>query len=146
VKVVLQRVDSARVVVDEEITGQIGKGLLLFVCFEQGDHREILPRAVERISKLRCFSDAEGKMNLNISQIQGEILSVSQFTLSWEGTGGHRPSFEGSLHPGEARLMWAEFNKLLRALDLPVQEGRFGAEMKVELVNDGPVTFHLQFP
>ena len=84
-------------------------------------------------------------MNLNVQQALGEVLSVSQFTLSWDGTGGHRPSFEQSLHPAEARLMWAEFNKLLRNQGLTVKEGRFGCEMKVDIQNDGPVTFVLSF-
>ncbi len=145
-KLVIQRVHWAKVSVDSETIGSINNGLLLFICFEQGDTRDILPRATERIAKLRCFNDDAGKMNLNVSQINGEVLSVSQFTLSWTGDGGHRPSFENSLHPGEARLMWSEFNKLLKAQDLKVQEGRFGAEMKVELLNDGPVTFVLDFP
>lgn len=144
-RVLVQRVDRASVSVDQEITGQIEKGLLLFVCFEAGDTREKVARAAERISKLRCFSDDAGKMNLNVTQAQGKILSVSQFTLAWDGEGGHRPSFEKAMHPGEARLHWSEFNKMLRGLGIEVQEGRFGAEMKVEIVNDGPVTFHLQY-
>lgn len=144
-KVLIQRVDAAKVTVDEEVTGSIGKGLLLFVCFEAGDTREQVMRAADRISKLRCFSDEAGKMNLNLEQVQGAVLSVSQFTLAWEGTGGHRPSFEKAMHPGEARLHWSEFNKLLRQTGVEVQEGRFGAEMKVAITNDGPVTFHLQF-
>ena len=144
-KVVVQRVDSASVRVEEEVTGAIKKGLLLFVCFEAGDTREQVVRASERIAKLRCFSDEAGKMNLNIEQAGGAILSVSQFTLAWEGDGGHRPSFEKAMHPGEARLHWSEFNKLLRSMGIDVQEGRFAAEMKVEITNDGPVTFHLHF-
>lgn len=145
-KIVIQRVSKALVKVDDEITGSIGPGLLLLVCFEQGDNRDLLPRAAERIAKLRCFNDADGKMNLNVTQAGGEVLSVSQFTLSWDGSGGHRPSFERAMHPGEARLMWSEFNKLLRTQDLIVKEGRFGAEMKVDILNDGPVTFILEFP
>lgn len=144
-KVLIQRVDEAKVSVDNEVTGAIGKGLLLFVCFEAGDSREQVVKAAERILKLRCFSDEAGKMNLNIDQIKGSILSISQFTLAWEGAGGHRPSFEKAMHPGEARLHWSEFNKLLKQTGIEVQEGRFGAEMKVFIVNDGPVTFHLQF-
>lgn len=144
-KVLIQRVDSAKVTVENEVTGEIGKGLLLFVCFEAGDTREQVVRAAERIAKLRCFSDEAGKMNLNIEQAQGTILSVSQFTLAWDGSGGHRPSFEKAMHPGEARLHWSEFNKMLRGAGIDVQEGRFGAEMKVAIVNDGPVTFHLEF-
>ena len=144
-KVLVQRVDRASVSVDSEVTGQIGKGLLLFVCFEAGDAREQVVRAAERLAKLRCFSDEAGKMNLNVTQAHGQILSISQFTLAWDGDGGHRPSFEKAMHPGEARLHWSEFNKMLRAQGIDVQEGRFGAEMKVELLNDGPVTFHLTY-
>ncbi len=144
-KVVVQRVDRAQVSVDGEVIGRIEKGLLLFVCFQAGDTRDHVARAAERLMKLRCFSDEAGKMNLNIAQVEGAVLSVSQFTLAWNGEGGHRPSFEGAMHPGEARLMWAEFNRLLRSQNVKVEEGRFGAEMKVEAVNDGPVTFHLEF-
>jgi D-aminoacyl-tRNA deacylase len=145
VKVLAQRVDWARVTVDDETVGEIKKGLLLFICFQAGDTRDQISKAAERLAKLRCFSDDAGKMNLNVSQINGAVLSVSQFTLAWNGDGGHRPSFEGAMHPGEARLYWSEFNKLLRAQGLEVQEGRFGSEMKVTLTNDGPVTFHLTF-
>lgn len=144
-KVLVQRVHEARVLVEDEIVGEIQKGLLLFVCFESGDTREQVGKAAERLAKLRCFSDDAGKMNLNVSQVNGAILSVSQFTLAWNGEGGHRPSFEGAMHPGEARLYWSEFNKILRAQGVAVQEGRFGTEMKVTLANDGPVTFHLTF-
>lgn len=144
-KVLVQRVDQARVLVEGAITGEIGHGLMLFVCFENGDTREQIARAAERLSKLRCFSDGQGKMNLNVTQIGGMVLSVSQFTLAWEGEGGHRPSFEGAMHQGEARLHWMEFNKLLRSQGIEVHEGRFGAEMKVESINDGPVTFLLHF-
>lgn len=144
-KVLIQRVDEARVTVDQEVTGTIKRGLLLFVCFEAGDTREQIMKASDRITKLRCFSDEAGKMNLNVQQVGGAILSVSQFTLAWDGSGGHRPSFEKAMHPGEARLHWSEFNKLLRQTGVDVQEGRFGAEMKVQIINDGPVTFHLTF-
>lgn len=144
-KVVVQRVDNASVTVDEEVTGSIRKGLVLLVCFEQGDNRDIIPKACDKITKLRCFNDESGKMNLNVQQVDGEILSVSQFTLSWDGSGGHRPSFEKSLHPGEARMLWLEFNRTLKSLGLNVQEGRFGCEMKVQITNDGPVTFIMNF-
>ncbi len=144
-KIVVQRADSASVTVDDEITGEIKKGLVLLVCFEQGDNRDLIPKACEKISKLRCFNDESGKMNLNIQQVEGEILSVSQFTLSWDGSGGHRPSFEKSLHPGEARMLWLDFNRTLRAQGINVHEGRFGCEMKVQITNDGPVTFIMNF-
>lgn len=144
-KVVVQRVQEASVTVESEIIGQISNGLLLLVCFEQGDSDEALHRSIDKISKLRIFDDENGKMNLDIQSVKGEILSVSQFTLSWDGSGGHRPSFEKSMPPQEARLKYALFNRELRQKGLTVQEGKFGAFMKVSLVNDGPVTFVLNF-
>jgi D-tyrosyl-tRNA(Tyr) deacylase len=144
-KIVVQRVNSASVSVDGETVGSIEKGLLLLICFESGDNDESIHKAVEKISKLRIFDDETGKMNLNISQVNGEILSVSQFTLSWDGSGGHRPSFEKSMPPQEARLKYSLFNRNLRQKNIPVKEGKFGAFMKVTLINDGPVTFLLNF-
>lgn len=144
-KIVVQRVQEASVTVENEVIGAIKNGLLLLVCFEQGDNDDSLHKAVDKISKLRIFDDADGKMNLDIGQAKGEILSVSQFTLSWDGTGGHRPSFEKSMQPQEARLKYALFNRELRSRGFTVKEGQFGAFMKVALVNDGPVTFILQF-
>lgn len=144
-KLVVQRVQDSKVSVDDEVVGEIRTGLLLLVCFEQGDSDETLQKAVDKIVKLRIFDDENGKMNLDVTQVKGEILSVSQFTLSWDGSGGHRPSFEKSMAPQEARLKYALFNRELRARGLNVQEGKFGAFMKVSLVNDGPVTFILQF-
>lgn len=144
-KIVVQRVREAMVSVEEEVIGSIDNGLLLLVCFEQGDDEEAVSRAVEKISKLRVFDDESGKMNLDITTIKGEILSVSQFTLSWDGGGGHRPSFERSMNPQEARLKYALFNRDLRNKGIKVAEGKFGAFMKVSLINDGPVTFLLHF-
>ncbi len=144
-KLVVQRVQEASVSVDLEIVGEIKKGLLLLVCFEQGDDETTIHKSVEKISKLRIFDDSDGKMNLDINSVAGEILSISQFTLSWDGSGGHRPSFEKSMSPQEARLKYALFNRELRAKGLVVKEGTFGAFMKVSLVNDGPVTFVLNF-
>lgn len=144
-KVVVQRVQEASVSVDNEIIGAIQNGLLLLVCFEQGDNEDSLHKAVEKISKIRIFDDKDGKMNLDLASVGGEILSVSQFTLSWDGTGGHRPSFEKSMIPQEARLKYALFNRELRNKGFVVKEGKFGAFMKVSLVNDGPVTFILNF-
>lgn len=144
-KIVVQRVQEASVSVDAEVIAAIGSGILLLVCFEQGDDEEALHKAIDKITKLRIFDDAEGKMNLDIQAVKGEILSVSQFTLSWDGTGGHRPSFEKSMPPQEARLKYALFNRELRNRGFTVKEGKFGAFMKVSLVNDGPVTFLLNF-
>ena len=144
-KIVVQRVQEASVSVENEVIGSITSGLLLLVCFEQGDDDESLNKAIDKITRLRIFDDAEGKMNLDIGAVKGEILSVSQFTLSWDGTGGHRPSFEKSMAPQEARLKYALFNRELRNRGFTVKEGKFGAFMKVSLINDGPVTFLLQF-
>lgn len=144
-KIVVQRVQQASVEVDGENISSIENGLLLLVCFELGDDDSTISKSVEKVSKLRIFDDAEGKLNHDIQTIKGEILSVSQFTLSWDGSGGHRPSFEKSMLPQEARLKYALFNRELRAKGLTVKEGTFGAFMKVSLVNDGPVTFVLQF-
>lgn len=144
-KIVVQRVQEASVSVENEVIGAIGNGLLLLVCFEAGDDEEALMKSIDKITKLRIFDDADGKMNLDIGAVKGEILSVSQFTLSWDGTGGHRPSFEKSMAPQEARLKYAIFNRELRNRGFTVKEGKFGAFMKVALVNDGPVTFILDF-
>lgn len=144
-KVVVQRVQEASVSVDSEIVGAIKGGLLLLVCFEQGDDDSSITKSIDKISKLRIFDDTEGRMNLDIQAVKGEVLSVSQFTLSWDGSGGHRPSFEKSMAPQEARLKYALFNRELRNRGLIVKEGKFGAFMKVSLVNDGPVTFILEF-
>lgn len=144
-KVVVQRVQEASVSVENEIVGAIGHGLLVLVCFEQGDDDSSINKCIDKISKLRIFDDPDGKMNLDIQAVRGEILSVSQFTLSWDGSGGHRPSFEKSMQPQEARLKYALFNRELKARGLTVKEGTFGAFMKVSLINDGPVTFILQF-
>jgi D-tyrosyl-tRNA(Tyr) deacylase len=144
-KIVVQRVQEASVSVENEVIGQIGSGLLLLVCFEQGDDDQSIQRSIDKVTKLRIFDDSEGRMNLDIQAVKGEILSVSQFTLSWDGTGGHRPSFERSMPPQEARLKYALFNRELRSRGFTVKEGKFGAFMKVSLINDGPVTFLLQF-
>lgn len=144
-KIVVQRVQEAEVKVENEVIGAIQNGLLLLVCFEQGDDESSINKSIDKITKLRIFDDADGKMNLDIQAVKGEILSVSQFTLSWDGSGGHRPSFEKSMAPQEARLKYALFNRELRNRGIVVKEGKFGAFMKVSLVNDGPVTFNLQF-
>lgn len=145
-RIVVQRVLSAHVEVANEICGKIQKGMLLLVCLENGDDDKTVHKAVEKIAKLRIFEDEKRKMNLDILQSEAQILSVSQFTLAWRGEGGNRPSFENALHPATAQLLWQTFNKLLQErLERPVEAGRFGAEMKIHLVGDGPVTFTLDF-
>ena len=142
-KVIIQRVKSARVEIENKVHGEIQHGYLLFVCFEQDDTLEIVQKGAEKVFKLRIFADEQDRMNLNISQVNGEILSISQFTLSWQGEKGHRPSFERSLNPAQARLYYAKFNQYLVDLGCPVKQGVFGADMQVFSHNDGPVTFHL---
>lgn len=144
-KIVVQRVKKAQVEVENKIVGQIDKGLLLFVCLENGDTQETIKKACQKIMNLRIFEDEAGKMNLNIEQVNGKILSISQFTLSWDGRKGNRPSFENSMKPDLARLNYALFNKALRDAGITVEEGKFAAEMQVTLINDGPVTFHINF-
>lgn len=144
-KIVIQRVLSANVTVDEKEIGNIGKGLLLYVCFEAEDTMEQLELAVKKILNLRIFEDDKAKMNKNICQIKGEILSISQFTLSWDGRKGHRPSFDRSMPPNNAKIFYRKFNDLLEKAELKISKGRFAADMKVSSINDGPVTFHLSF-
>ena len=143
-KILVQRCKEATVSIQDQVKGQIGPGLLLLVCLEHGDNQETVSLAVEKVRKLRIFEDDAQKMNLNISQINGSILSISQFTLSWDGKKGHRPSFEKSMAPNEAKILYASFNKKLRE-HVPVETGIFGEEMMVNLVNWGPVTFFLDF-
>ncbi|MBD63864.1 MAG: D-tyrosyl-tRNA(Tyr) deacylase [Halobacteriovoraceae bacterium] len=144
-KVIIQRVKEASVSVDNKVTGKIGQGYLLYVCFEAGDTMDKVDLAVEKISKFRIFNDDEGKMNLSLSQVQGEVLSISQFTLSWDGKKGHRPSFDKSMQPNEAKIFYRKFNDKLTENGLRVEMGIFGAEMLVESKNDGPVTFILEY-
>lgn len=143
-KVLVQKVSQAQVLVDEEVVASIKKGLLLFVCFEINDTQETLEKAVNKILQLRIFEDDQHKMNLSISQVKASILSVSQFTLSWDGVKGHRPSFSKSMSPELAKIKFKLFNDLLRK-EIQVETGIFGADMKVNSTNDGPVTFHLDF-
>lgn len=143
-KVVVQRVKWAKVSIDGELHSQIAQGLLAYVCLEKDDSTETLKKAVDKIVKLRIFEDEAGKMNKNIVDINGEVLSVSQFTLSWDGKKGNRPSFENAMSPKNAQLNYSIFNKFLSE-HIKVETGRFAADMKVESLNDGPVTFHLDF-
>lgn len=143
-KIVVQRCANASVTVDDEVVGEIAHGLLLLVCLVEGDDEEKIQKAVHRIKHMRIFGDADGKMNLDISQVSGEILAVSQFTLAWDGQKGHRPSFDAAMPPARAQVLFRIFVDSLRE-SVPVQTGRFGAHMQVKLENDGPVTFFLEF-
>lgn len=144
-KIVLQRVLSASVKIDGFITGKIEHGLLVYVCFESHDEYSAIDKAIKKIMALRIFQDKHGKMNKNILETSGEILSISQFTLSWDGRKGNRPSFDLSMPPQKAADYYKKFNKKIDSFGVHIQTGTFGADMKVESINDGPVTFHLSF-
>ena len=142
-KVVLQRVSHASVTVEEKVIGKIQRGFLLFVGVTHDDVMEDMEYLVRKIVQMRIFEDEEGKLNRSIQDIGGEILSVSQFTLYADTKKGNRPSFSKAA-PGDVAIdMFEQFNGLLRETGIPVETGQFGADMKVELLNDGPVTILL---
>jgi D-tyrosyl-tRNA(Tyr) deacylase len=143
-KVVLQRVAHASVKVDGETVGAIGRGVLLLVGIEKGDAEAAVDALAERVALLRIFQDDEGRMNRSLVDIGGEALVVSQFTLCADLRKGRRPSFDAAEDPARARDMVERFRRALEARGLRTASGRFGAEMKVELLNDGPVTFLLE--
>jgi D-tyrosyl-tRNA(Tyr) deacylase len=145
-KAVLQRVAEARVVIAGETVGQIGGGLLVLVCAERGDSEVQADKLLAKILKLRIFSDDAGKMNLSVQDVKGGLLVVSQFTLAADASGGNRPSFTGAAAPDEGRRLYDYFVAQARTLHPEVQTGQFAADMKVHLVNDGPVTIPLQIP
>lgn len=144
-KVLVQRVLYASVSVDNEEIGCINNGLLLYVCFENQDSIDSIEMAVDKIINLRIFKDENQKMNQNILQIKGSILSISQFTLSWDGKKGHRPSFDKSMPPNQAKIFYRYFNDQIESHDIKISKGRFGSDMNVKSINDGPVTFFLEF-
>lgn len=139
----VQRVSQARVEVAGEVVGAIGPGLLLLVCAEPQDTDAQATRLVDKLLKLRIFSDEAGKMNRSVQDVQGGLLIVSQFTLAADVAGGNRPSFTGAAGPELGRRLYERVLELARERHAPVQAGRFGADMQVHLVNDGPVTIPL---
>ena len=141
-KIIVQRVKQAQVSIDGQVYSQIKQGLVLLVGVAPEDQPEDLDYAVRKLVNMRIFSDAEGKMNLSVKDIEGEILSISQFTLFADTKKGNRPAFTGAAKPDVAEAFYLEFNQEL-AKEVPVQTGIFGADMQVELVNDGPVTIIL---
>lgn len=142
-KIVLQRCSSARVSVNNQITGQIDKGFCLLVGIGIEDTPEDADWLAEKILKLRLFSDSENKMNLDIVQVGGSILSISQFTLLSNYKKGNRPSYTQAAPGPIAEPLWHYFNQKLSTLGLKVETGIFGSDMKVEIHNDGPVTLVL---
>ena len=142
-RVVIQRVGNASVEVDGSIVGKINKGFLLLVGVEKGDTIVEADALAEKISKMRIFEDGNGKMNLALTDVGGEILSVSQFTLCADCRRGNRPDYFNAAPPAEANELYEYFNSYLKNKGFVVEKGIFGADMKVSLVNDGPVTIIL---
>ncbi len=139
----IQRVTRASVTVEDEVTGKIGPGLLVLLGVEKEDDEQKANRLCERVLGYRIFSDADGKMNLNVQQAGGSVLVVSQFTLAADTERGMRPSFSGGAAPDRAQALYEYFVERCRQQAINTQTGRFAADMQVELVNDGPVTFWL---
>lgn len=142
-KAVIQRVSRASVEVDGQIVGQIDAGLLVLLGVAKGDGEPDVQYMVEKLATLRIFGDQQGKMNLSIGEVGGAILVVSQFTLLGDTDKGRRPGFDQAAPPDQARLLYEQVAAWLKSRGLPVETGVFGAHMKVELLNDGPVTFIL---
>jgi len=140
---VIQRVSQARVVVDGLTVGEIGSGLLVLVCAERGDAEAQADKLLAKILKLRIFGDEAGKMNRSVQDVAGGLLLVSQFTLAADTSGGNRPSFTNAAEPHEGRRLYDYLVAQARATHPAVQTGEFAADMKVHLVNDGPVTIPL---
>jgi len=143
-KAVIQRVSSANVSVDGNIVGEIGQGLLVLLGVEKGDDEAHSHWLAEKVVSLRIFSDEAGKMNLSLKDVGGGLLAVSQFTLAGNCLKGKRPSFDGAAPPDEGKRLYKHFIEAARNMGVPVAAGIFQADMKVSLVNDGPVTFVLE--
>ena len=139
-KIVIQRVSCASVRVERVIVGQIQQGLMLLVGVEEGDDKSDAEWLAKKILDLRIFSDSEGKMNLSVKDVNGDVLCISQFTLLAEYKKGNRPSFSKAARPEMAVDLFEYFKELIKNSGLKVESGIFGADMKVELLNNGPVT------
>ncbi len=141
---VLQRVSEASVRVDGEVIGQIGSGLLVLLCAEKGDTDAVADKLLAKILKLRIFGDDAGKMNRSVQDVAGGLLVVSQFTLAADVAGGNRPSFTQAAAPDDGRRLYEHFVAQARKAHPVVEIGRFAADMKVALVNDGPITIPMR--
>lgn len=143
-RALLQRVSEAQVRVDGEVIGQCGPGLMILVCAMRGDTEANAEALAAKIAKCRIFHDDAGKMNRSVLDIGGSALVVSQFTLSADTSRGNRPGFSTAAAPEEGKRLYEHFAGALRDLGVPVETGQFGADMKVSLVNDGPVTIWME--
>lgn len=142
-RTVIQRVSEASVTIDGSVHGAIGRGYMILVGIADSDDEAVISKMADKIARLRIFEDENGKMNLNLEQVAGAILSISQFTLYADCHKGNRPSFSKAGRPDHAKKMYLYFNDVMRRYGFDVQEGIFGADMKVRLLNDGPVTIVL---
>lgn len=145
-RLILQRVSRAEVRVEGEVVSSIRQGVLVLVGVEKGDSREQAIKAADKLAHLRLFEDTEGRMNLDAAAVAGDFLVVSQFTLAGSLDKGRRPSFDGAAPGEQAEPLVEALGEELRSRGFQVGTGRFGARMEVELINDGPVTFHLHLP
>lgn len=143
-KIVIQRVKSSSVLVDGEEIAAISKGLTILFCAEKGDSGEALKYLADKTLDLRIFADDQGKMNLSCKDIKGEILVISQFTLAGDCSRGRRPGFDRAAPPKEAEALYNNFLETLSDSGLKIAAGKFGADMLVNIQNDGPVTFILE--
>lgn len=142
-RLVVQRVKEASCTVDNVVTGKINTGFMVLVGFGLDDNRDVVDKMANKLSKLRVFEDESGKMNLGLRDVGGDILSISQFTLYADASKGNRPSFNLALKGDEAIKLYDYFNEVLTNLGFRVEKGIFGADMKIRLLNDGPVTIIL---
>ncbi len=139
-KLVVQRVKNARLSVDNKLVSEIGKGLAVYVGVAAGDTFASADFLAEKLVKLRIFEDENGKMNLSVKDVSGEILSISQFTLLADVSHGNRPGFSGAERPERANEIYEYFSNKIASLGVPVKKGVFGADMEILQTNDGPVT------
>ncbi|MFV0385326.1 D-aminoacyl-tRNA deacylase [Paracoccus sp. (in: a-proteobacteria)] len=142
-RALVQRVAEASVEVDGRIVGQTGPGLLVLVCAMQGDDEAVAARLAGRVARLRIFRDDQGRMNRSLTDVQGGALVVSQFTLAADTRSGNRPGFSTAAAPEDGRRLYEDFAACLAGQGIPVETGVYGADMKVRLLNDGPVTIWL---
>lgn len=143
-KALIQRVSQANVHVNHELIGEIQQGILLLLGIEKGDSQEQADKLIHKVANYRIFSDKDNKMNLSVSDINGGILVISQFTLAAETSKGLRPGFSNAEHPEKAKALYEYFYQQLHEKGITTATGSFGADMQVSLINDGPVTFMLE--
>ena len=143
-RVIIQRVLKADCIVNKEIVSSIHHGMMILVGFTHTDSEKEIEQMALKIAKLRIFEDSNGKMNLSIQDVGGSILSISQFTLYANSKEGNRPSFIQAMNPKIASELYEKFNQKINSLGIPLVSGIFGADMKLDMICDGPVTIHLE--